>query len=236
MCKKGIESDKGIPIDLSQKLTIGIGYYPKSDANKILEIRKNKEEVKTIISSLLVKNAIADRNQKIFVYTGGANDVYYNKAFPHFIDLVSKLVKTSNSPLKDTILILQQHPRAKTEGNVDAKLVEKFLSSHELPEGFHFIVSDLPTSKSLAIADRVFYYQTSMAAQFVFAEIPSVIQVGHETYPDLLIRAGFPSVTSAQQLTQVLSSNAQSIKTQPLEKELGIDPKWKENLFKITRL
>jgi len=167
------------------------------------------------------------------VYTGGANDVYYNKAFPHFITLLSELAKSNNSPLRDTILILQQHSRAKTEGNLDAKLVNEFLSTQELPQGFSFIISDLPTTKSLAIADRVFYYQTSMAAQFIFAGIP-VMQIGHNTYTDSVVRAGFPSVTNSEQLTQVLSSKTSSANVQLLEKELGIDPNWKENLLETT--
>jgi hypothetical protein len=231
---KGIQSQKGVSIGLSQKSMIGIGYYPKSDAQKILQIKNNQKHLDKIRSSLFEKNSLSDRNQKIFVYTGGANDEYYNKAFPHFIKLVSELTRSNNSLLKDTILILQQHPRAKAEGNLDANLVKNFLSSQELPKGFSFIISDLPTTESLAIADGVFYYQTSMAAQFVFAEIPYVIQIGHDTYTDLLVEAGFPSVTNPEQLTQILSSKASSGNVQLLERELGIDPEWKENLLKIV--
>ena len=233
LVQKGIQNEEGAPIDLSQKRTIGIGYYPKAEASKILELRQSKESVDAIRSSFLTRNGLDENHQKILVYTGGANDVYYDQAFPHFIKLVSELADTNDSPLKNTILILQQHPRAKTEGNLDAKLVQEFLSKHNLPQGFKFIISDMSPTDSLAIADGVFYYQTSMAAQFAFAEIPSIIQVGHETYPDLLVRAGFPSVTDAQKLTEVLSSNASSANIELLENELGIDTEWRENLLKI---
>jgi len=222
LVEKGIEG-----VELSKKSLIGLGYYPKSDANKILELRKNMSAIR---SSFLKRHGIDETSQKILVYTGGANDAYYNKAFPHFIHLLTELVETNESLLENTVLILQQHPRAKTEGNLDAKLVKEFRSKYKL----NFIVSDMTTPESLALADGVFYYQTSMAAQFVFAEIPSVIQVGHETYPDILVRAGFPSVTDAKQFVDVLSSEGSSADIKLLEKELGIDSNWKENLNKFV--
>lgn len=234
LVQKGIESHEGVSIDLSKKSNFGIGYYPKIEATQILGIKQNPEKVKSIKKSLLEKNSIPDKNQKIYVYIGGANDVYYNKAFPHFLKLVSEVTKVYNSPLQNTIIVLQQHPRAKVEGNQDAKLVNKLPSSCNLPEGFSFFVSDLPTSEALSIADGVFYYQTSMSAQFVFAGIPSVIQVGHDTYSDVLIRAGFPSVTDCENLIQALSSNAANANLQDLERQLGMDPDWMKNLLKIT--
>ena len=233
---KGIESEKGVFIDLSDKHCVGIGYYPKKDSSNILEIKNNAAKVEAIKATLLEKNEVSLEGQKILVYAGGANDVYYNQAFPHFTQLMTELSQRENSPLKNTTLVLQQHPRAKKEGNIDAKLFQEFVSSHDLPEGFNFIVSDIPTSEALAIADGVFYYQTSMAAQFVFAKIPSVIQVGHEPYSDLLVQVGFPSVTGADELAGLLSKDSPTANVAELEKELGILPDWKENVCKVAEL
>jgi len=235
--KKGIQKDVGAPIDLSDKTLIGVGYYPTDNAKEILGLRNNRAQVNKIRSLIFQKNKIEERNKKIFVYIGGANEIYYKKAFPHFVSLVSNLIKQKDSSLKDTVIILQQHPRSKNEGNVDAKLIEEFLYENKeiIPKGFDFIVSDMPTNNSLAIANGVFYYQTSMAPQFVLAKIPLVVQAGHETFLDLLVKAGFPSVTRSDELSRILSQNAMNANVQVLIKELGIEENWGDNLLEITK-
>jgi len=212
---KGIEKEVGAPIDLSEKDLIGIGYYPKTEANQIAALRNHKDRR----SKFFVQNRIEDRGQKIYVYVGGANEEYYERAFPHFIKLVSE-IKDDNA-----IWILQQHPRAKVDGNRDAKLIKK---SH-LDQ---FIISEVSTPEALSIADGVFYYQTSMAAQFVFAGIPLIAQIGHEPYDDLLIRAGYPFISNADEFLHIPPPG----NTVSLEKELGMDTNWKENLLNISML
>lgn len=213
LVKKGVEKAVGIPIDLSQKDLVGIGYYPKTEANQVAALRQNKD----LRSRFLKQNRIEDQGQKIYVYVGGANEEYYEKAFPHFLKLVLEI---RDNP---TIWVLQQHPRAKAEGNRDAQLIEKSRLDQ-------FFISNLSTPEALAIADGVFYYQTSMAAQFVFAKIPLIAQVGHEQYDDLLVRAGYPCITRAEEFVHIPSPASVG----SLEEELGMDPNWKENLLSIS--
>ncbi|GAB4187322.1 MAG: hypothetical protein Tsb0015_05910 [Simkaniaceae bacterium] len=230
LAKKGVENDVGEPIDLSGKERVAIGYYPRKEAEDILHLKKQPELVAEVKSAFFARHNICGGNPKIFVYAGGANSIYYEKAFPCFIELVSQLLEREDSPLQDTVIVLQQHPRAAKEGNKDAKLAEKLFAKNKLPPGFHFVVSDMPNTLSLAIADGVFYYQTSMAPQFVFANIPLIAQIGHEKYEDALMRAGFPFALTAGQLEEILSARESKNAKVFLEKELGIDPSWQKNI------
>jgi hypothetical protein len=227
----GVQSDEETPIDLSEKETLGIGYYPTSDAIKIQNLRSTKAS--EIRSALFEKHSIIESGQNVLTYIGGANETYYEKAFPHFMKLLSDLIDENGAALENTVFILQQHPRAKIE-NIDAKLVQTFLSQKELPAGFQIIVSDIQTNESLAISKGAYYYQTSMNAQLVFANVPTVAQIGHEPYPDLLVRSGFPSITESSLFAEVLSSDHQVGNVDLVEKELGMIPDWKENLLKLT--
>lgn len=229
--QQGIEKSAGVALDLSKKELIGVGYYPEKEAQTILEQRQNTLKVQQIKSSFFERHGIQERGSKIFTYAGGANEVYYEKAFPKFIEMIAELLEKDPSHLENTVVLLQQHPRAKREGNLDAKLVEDLVSKTALPKGFHFVISDVPTIDSLVLCDGAFYYQTSMAAQFALGGIPTVMQVGHDTYPDLLIKTGFPSATEAETLSKAFNKVEEgSTNLEALKEKLGMDHNWKENL------
>ena len=223
-------------IDLSGKTLFGIGYYPKEEANKIAKARADRASVEHIRRRLFERNGIPNEPKKrVLVYAGGANEDYYTHAFPHFMKLIAELAKQSDSPLQDTVLVLQQHPRAPKEGDKDANEVKRFLTSTELPKGFHVIISDLKTPEALAIADGVLYYQTSMAAQFIFAGIPTVVQVGHDEYQDVATRSGVPKVATSGELSHALSPETPAPSSRSLEEDLGIDSSWRESFIRAIR-
>ena len=135
--------------------------------------------------------------------------------------MLSEMVCMSHIPLINTILILQQHPRAEERGNHDAGALKNFLERHTLPPNCHIVLStkeDMPTTHALAISDGVFYHQTSMAAQFALAEIPIIAQVAHKSNPDILLNSGYPFVSSASDLKNILSGDAKSIDVSIIEK------------------
>lgn len=234
--EKGIEIEEGIPIDLSKKTLYGIGYYPQSDAESILKMRNDEETRKQLRDTFLSKMKIEYCGQKIFIYTGGANDEYDCEAFPHFVDILSELVCLKGAPLKGKIVIIQQHPRAPKRGNHDAKKLSEFLERHSLPENCSIVLStkdDMPTIHALAISDGVFYHQTSMAAQFALARIPVIAQVAHKRNCDILLNCGYPFVKEATDLAAIMNGEHSDADSSQVEKELGIDANWKDNLFQI---
>jgi hypothetical protein len=224
LVEKGIQKEKGIPIDLSEKGLLGVGYYPQDEADKILSLKRDTERLQEVRKGLFARQETEDTGQRIIAYIGGANEAYYEKAFPSFVELLSQV---DPSCLENTVFVLQQHPRAKKEGNLDVEVLGR------LPSSVRFIVSDISTIEALAISDGAFYYQTSMGAQFVLGGIPLVAQVGHEVYPDMLIRAGFPSITTKSELEEALTKKAERGNLQLLEKELGKDSNWKQNLLEL---
>ena len=153
-----------------------------------------------------------DSGQKILVYFGGNNDVYFEKAFPAFL----RLVEESNLDPSQYLVLFQQHPGARAK-NRDGKLAEGQL-----------ILSELPSEEAQILADAALYYQTSMGPQFALAHIPP-IQVGHETFPDLLVRSGLaPSATTPDELLRALGRL--TVKTELQEEKLlealGISKNW----------
>lgn len=208
------------PVDLSGKVTKGIGFYNRKNADQILHLKKDPAQL------LSLKNSVTDPNNKILVYIGGANKAYYEEAFPHFVGMLLTTLIHQPEILENTTFLLQQHPRAKAEGNRDAMLLEQSLAQMELPNGFQMLISPLSTVEVLAIADKVLYFQTSMAAEFAMAKVPLIAQVGHEPFPDVLMRAGYLHLESfAQLLHKNLYENLEQV-----EEQLGIDPNWRENL------
>jgi len=209
-------------IDLSGKKTAGIGYYNRQNADQILRLKKDPAKWQDL------KKSVTDLKHRVLVYIGGANETYYDEAFPHFVDLISTALKTQPEMLENTTLILQQHPRAKTEGNRDVSLLKQTLAQVQLPKNFHLLISPRSTPETLAIADAVLYYQTSMAAEFALANIPSIAQIGHQLYPDALMNAGYAHPASVEELLQLGPYENQK----RVEDQLGIDPNWRENLLK----
>ncbi len=234
MAETGVEKEPGILMDLAGKQLIGIGYYPTSEAEKILRIRQDPIKAKEFKEAFFERHQIDNRTPfRVFAYIGGANEYYYTKAFPHFINLLRTLAESGEPALEHSIFILQQHPRAKTDGSPDGRAIREFLLEEKLPKTCRLLLSDLTTIEALAISDAALYYQTSMAAQFALANIPCVMQIGPDTYPDLLIRAGFPSITSSEQLKKALALPSSQCETAKLERELGRDPDWKARLLNL---
>jgi hypothetical protein len=211
LVSSGIEKAPNEKIDLEGKKKMGIGYYPTKEAKEIIKKRAESQQIR---KDLFEQLRIEDKGQQIYAYMGGANEEYFEKAFPAFLDILSK------SELENAIVVLQQHPRA---GNRDTKLLEQF--SFNIP----ICVSKMQNCQTLAIADVVLYYQTSMAPQFVFGDIPKIIQIGHNTYTDVLVRHGITSVTSSEQLQEALLQQKTINKTL-LKIALGMNKRWKKQL------
>lgn len=77
----------GKEIDTGAKKRFGVGYYPVvTHAKKIAERRKLDQA--SIRASFFIKNKIADSGQKVVVYFGGNNKVYYSEAFPAFLSFL----------------------------------------------------------------------------------------------------------------------------------------------------
>lgn len=231
LAKTGLYKEPDVSVELSEKTSVGVGYYPEKEAQKIASDRADQIKVAQIKASFFERHGITETNSKVLTYIGGANETYYEAAFPRFVEMLAELVENDPKGLENTTVILQQHPRAKREGSCDAKLALEELSHLSLPKGFHFVVSDLSTPDSMTICDAVLYYQTSMAAQFVLADIPVVLQVGHEPYPDLLVKTGFPSICESEKLIDALNPDKDAkSNSSVLKSELGMDSNWKENL------
>lgn len=192
--------EPGKEIDLADRLKIGLGYYPVSQAEKIVQ-RRAKEQI-ALRRQIYTRNGIGETGQKTFVYFGGNNDEYFGKAFPAFLQLLSESMLTSD--LSDLVFIIQQHPAAKVK-NLDGRLVAEWIKQNNTnPHAPKIIVSDFSSDDAQVVAEGAFYYQTSMGPQFVLAGIP-VVQIGHETYEDVLVRNQLcSSVTQPEQLEKVI--------------------------------
>ena len=223
LANAGIYSESGEKICLTNQ--IGIGYYPVSQAKVVAEKRKIEHEVKRL--EFLKKYNIEDTGQKVCVYFGGNNEEYFEKAFPAFLSFL----KAKDLNFKNVILVVHQHPGAKKENRDIQKLNEclKGFSDKIKPE---VLVSDFSSDDVQVLADVAFYYQTSMAAQFILSGIPTV-QVGHETYDDILVRNQLaPTVTNSKEFVQIIN-NLENVREQPKEtvlKGLGYQENWPDNL------
>lgn len=220
-----IYGELGKEIHFNDKTRFGIGYYPVVQAEKIAVRRK--AEYETMRSEFLKTKGIEDSGQKILVYFGGNNDEYFSKAFPAFLSILAQASQYND--LSNTVILLQQHPGAKPknlDGNQLASWLEQCSNNANIPK---MIVSDTSSDNAQIIADAAFYYQTSMGPQFILAGIPC-IQIGHETYEDVLIRNGLaPSVTNAVDFAKIINSlNVESEKPPKdlVLKGLGIREDW----------
>jgi hypothetical protein len=216
-------------IDLGSRKRVGIGYYPTRQAEKIAARRTEKKPV--LRQALFQKNAIADQGQKVLVYFGGNNEEYFSKALPAFLSLLEQGMRQSD--FTNLVIILQQHPGAKTK-NTDKGMVKAWIDEYShLPQAPRIIISDSNSDDAQTVADGALYYQTSMSPQFVLAGIPT-IQIGHETYEDVLIRNGLsPSVTTVDQFIGIIDSLNQQEKEVPqsvIFEGLGIKKDWLQTL------
>lgn len=228
-----IFSGVGQEIDFNDKKRFGIGYYPVSQAEKIAEKRKFCHG--TARSEFLMKNGIEDNGQKVLVYFGGNNEEYFSKAFPAFLSFVAQSSEEINP--KNIVIVIQQHPGAKVK-NQDGQQLEAWLKEFgEQPSTPKVILSDFSSDNAQVLADAALYYQTSMGPQFVLEGIPT-IQIGHETYEDILVRNRLaPTVTTADGFVQVIKTLEEmgAMPQEDLLNSLGIKQDWTDRLDDIIK-
>lgn len=146
--------------------------------------------------------------RRTIVYFGGNNRVYFEEAFPAFCKMLEGIDRSKYR------IIHQQHPGAKGKGLDECALMER---------------SNMSVEEAMVAADFAIYYQTSLAAQFALAGIPT-IQAGHEVYEDVLVRNGLcETAHSAEELKRALENAKVSDESQLLE-ELGYRSNWPELL------
>lgn len=138
------------------------------------------------------------------------------------------------------MIVIQQHPGAKIT-NQDREQVSLTLKEFGDKKGMpKIIVSDFSTDEAQVLADAACYYQTSMAAQFALAEIPT-FQIGHEPYNDILIKNSYaPAITDAIQFVRQIEDLQKGIVKLPprnlILKSLGIREDWVKGVIKIIQV
>lgn len=208
-------SSPSSPIPLSLEKRVGIGYYSTETAKALENARALRKE--SARSQFFKERKIPDRGQKILVYLGGNNETYFEKAFPAFL----QFLRESRLDPSQYLILMQHHPGDKKR-EIDAKL----------SGGYPIFVSKTPTDETLILADGVLYYQTTMSPQCALAGIP-VIQVGHETYHDLLVREEIaPSACDPETFLQAIRLLAKPPQSTQLLDKLGISLDWPNRLKK----
>jgi hypothetical protein len=228
-----IYSAVGQEVDFTDKKRFGIGYYPISRAKEFAEKRETEYNAARLA---FFKDRMDDKGQKVLVYFGGNNEVYFAEAFPAFLGFLDKAVE-NEVDLTNIVIVLQQHPEAK-KTNVDRCQLEKWLAEHDgkkkMPK---IVVSDFSSDQAQLFADAAFYYQTTMGPQFVLEGIPTV-QIGHEKYEDVLVRNGLvPAVTTAAEFVDVIKTLGTSEKKseEVLLEGIGYRKNWAEMLKKVIQ-
>ncbi len=232
LAKSPIYSQPGIPLDLAGMRCVGLGNSSlPQEVAKLKEARSSEKESGAQRAEFLRKHGIEDRGQKIAFYMGGANEVYFNHALPHFLDILP--LKRETDPLAQTTIFIQQHPRAVTEGNKDGKLIETWKAKlgAAAPE---VVLSKVKFDEAVLVADAAMYYQTTANVKCFLGGI-NTFQVdydtqkaGHVPFDDVLIRNGF----CAKAVTQDEFLKALEQKPAPIDEErvytelLGINREW----------
>ncbi len=233
LAKKPIYEAPYKALELSYENRIGLGYYPLEGAQEI-EKRKGQKEIR---SQFFTEAKLEDIGQKVFVYVGGNNEVYFSRALPSFLEFITGLSKQKD--LSATLLILQQHPGAKVEDK-DALYLQSWVEKEKRNSFFPTcIISKGKTEEVLALADAVFYYQTSMAPQFVLAGIPTA-QIGDMPFEDILVKNGLCRVVnSIPDLVETYEAFQEKkdhrVDRDEIKKKLGIDPFWANTLEELIR-
>lgn len=214
--------DHAVLIDLPCSNRDGIGYYPLEYPRKIEE--KRMQERSTVRQKLFGGQKLRDDGQEILVYFGGNNPTYFTQAFPAFLNILEGSLASAD--LSRKVVLIQQHPGARD--NIEGFLVSEWLKKNgrNLHAPSIIIPAGFTTDDALTVADTALYYQTSMAPQFVLAGIPA-IQIGHETYQDILVRERLaPSVTNTQEFLRALEGRTFFSLKGLIEEALGIHPDW----------
>jgi hypothetical protein len=196
---------------------VGIGYYPVEAAKFLESARGARQEIAR--RQFFQDHNLTDTGQNILVYLGGNHEVYFEKAFPAFLNLL----RESNLDSSQYIILMQHHP-GDTKREIDASL----------SGNFPIIVSKTNSEEAMILADKVLYYQTSMAPQFALAGIPA-IQVGHETYSDILIRNQLAlTATTKEDFLEALKASQKHETTDKMLTDLGISQNWGANLKSVA--
>lgn len=216
---------KNQELDLSYDRRVGIGYFPTLIQAKTLKEQREKQK-DALRAEFLQGHKVDQPPEKLWVYFGGNNPVYFGQAFPAFLKFLEGAA--GQKDLSNLLVVIQQHPGAK-EKNTERKQIEEWEKSPTWPT---LIFSEWSSDKIAAIADQALYHQTSMGPLFALAGLPAA-QVGHEPYEDILVRNKIaPSITSADGLLNLWNNpiptpaNAEEL----IKKDLGIEEDWTKNL------
>ncbi len=207
------------PLQMDRLDKLGLGLILMEDTERVIALSNNK---KALRQKLFEKLGIEDEKQKLLVYLGGCNSMYFCHAFPFFLRSIEDNL---TYPFFDNVLLLlQQHPRAKQEGAID--LYEL------LARGFPFQVflSPIPTLEMMSCADLIYYYQSSLVPKLVLAKRP-LVQVASEPLEDMSTRLHLvDSVMHAQDFIpyslKAISTNYEEQSLKLLQENLGYDENW----------
>ncbi len=235
LAKAPLYQEPNTEVDFGDRKRIGLGYYPVNQGAD-LAVRREKEHA-PMRAKLFCKHNIEDNGQKVLLYLGGNNEEYFNEAFPAFLSILDKT--THQSDLSNLVIVMQQHPGAKSanrDANLLAAKIKDFSHTSKAPK---IIMSDVRSDEALVCVDAALYYQTSMGPQIALAGIPTV-QIGHKTYADILVRNHItPSVTNAPELIHVINALKHDKKTKPQQEvihaALGIKSDWLKKLEAVIR-
>lgn len=207
------EFDKEIPLPFEKR--IGLGCYPVKKAEELSKQREQKQAA--IRAQVFAKYGLEDKDQKVLVYFGGNNDEYFESAFPAFLGFLSEGIKQTD--LSNTVIMLQQHPRAKDKEGKDSdhQQLNSWMEKHGTnPFAPKIILSEETSNDMQVLADGVLYHQTSMGPVLALAGI-DMIQIGDKKpYKDGMVDSRIcPSVTSSSGLVEAM----QTIESKPLSEE-----------------
>lgn len=223
-----------IKIELPVERRIGLGYYPVEQPERIASKRASDHALSRC--KFFSDHAAQDRGQKLFVYAGGNNSEYFDKALPAFLEMLSQACQKED--LSKLVIVLQQHPGAKGL-NLDKKQIEQWMLEHSSSEKSpQWVISTWNSNDIQIAADCMLYYQTSMGPQFVLAGLP-VIQVGHHVYEDVLVRNQLcaTAINPHQLLTHIQAFEQKQPSDHALIMQgLGILPDWRDHLEKALRI
>lgn len=229
LLEKSIGGKENKPMDLSVKNRCSIGFYPLDMLHSIERYKAHELSKKR--NNLFQSVQILEPPQKVFVYVGGANEYFFDQAWPFFLSLLETMnVKDA----KKIVIFYQRHPRASFEKDRDLQTLESWKKSH-LEIAPILQVSTLPTDEILALADGVFYSQTSMGPIFILAGLKTA-QINPEPFDDILVRSRIsPCICSPDSFQELISNEGSSFDPK-IYTLIGMDPEWKANLLKAFEL
>lgn len=221
-------------IDLSSIQRIGLGYSTlPEEVAKIKALRAESQEAER--AKLLQRHNIEDRGQKIAFYFGGANEVYYNEAFPHFLKCLEASHK--EEALSNLTILVQQHPRSIIEGNKDGNYLDvwKQKLGSAAPE---ILISKASFNDAILAADLGMYHQTTANTKILLSGIP-IFQVAHEKYSDVLVKNDLcKSAVSSHEFSDALKDaidNPVNVDASLVYQLLGIKKDWEWTLIRTIQ-